>query len=119
MEQFTPGSDAFTKEAARRSLTASNLGHIIISDINQRAKFTGSVGWEGNSNAGIYSGIRTFSIGPGDKFGFILAPNRTMQDMFDRPGIWGGGNRPLFSLGTPNPNDSFTRLQIVDVTGNK
>ncbi|HAA30419.1 MAG TPA: hypothetical protein DCE56_25435 [Cyanobacteria bacterium UBA8553] len=47
MEQFTPGSDAFTKEAARRALTGSNNGHIIISDINQGAKFTGSVPWEG------------------------------------------------------------------------
>ncbi len=119
MEQFTPGSDAFTKEAARRALTGSNNGHIIISDINQGAKFTGSVPWEGNSNVGTYSGIRTFSMRPGDKFGFILAPNRTMQDMFDRPGIWGGGNRPLFSLSTPNPNDSFSGLQMVDVTGDK
>ena len=54
---------------------------------------------------------------PGDKFGLMLTPNGTIQQVFDNPKI-GGAIRPLFSLATANPSDGFQLGQIADITGN-
>ncbi|MCL1474596.1 hypothetical protein [Argonema antarcticum] len=50
IEQYTPGSTAFIQEAARRALTESNLGHVVIDDITVGAKFKANIPWEGDSN---------------------------------------------------------------------
>ncbi len=117
MEQYTPGSTAFIQEAARRTLTQSNLGRVVIDDIATGARFFGNIPWEGNSNRGTYSGIKTVTMNPGDQFGLMLVPNQTIQYVYDNPTTSGGGTRPIFSLGTPNTRDTLTGLQVVDVLG--
>ncbi|MCL1476011.1 subtilisin-like serine protease, partial [Argonema antarcticum A004/B2] len=62
IEQYTPGSTAFIQEAARRALTESNLGYVVIDDIAVGAKFKANIPWEGNSNRGTYSGIKTVTM---------------------------------------------------------
>ena len=115
MDQFDPGSHDFIQEAASRALSDSVLGHVVISDRTEGAKFFGELG-ESDWNAGEYLGVKTFEMHPGDEFGFMLIPNSTVQEVFDNPAIEGAG-RPLFSLATANPNDAFHVGQIADVTG--
>ncbi|MFP4123022.1 MAG: PA14 domain-containing protein [Coleofasciculus sp.] len=115
MEEFEPGSEAFIQEAASRALSDSELGHIVISDQTEGARFVGELG-ESDQNSGEYLGVKTVQMRPGDEFGFMLVPNNTVQRVFDNPDV-GGAARPLFSMATANPEDAFHTGQIADVTG--
>lgn len=117
MEQFEPGSPEFIQEAARRALSDSKLGHVVISDATDAAWFSREFAWEGDFNTGEYQGTKYASMRPGDKIGFMLVPNGTVQSVLEHPNCaW--ENRPLFSMATANPNDAFQVGQIADVTGN-
>nr|WP_141724508.1 S8 family serine peptidase [Desertifilum tharense] len=116
MTEFEPGSEAFIQEAARRALSQSELGHVVISDIQEGAKFSAALPHEGNFNSGEYLGVKEFTMRAGDKVAFMLIPNGTVERIFANPGS-GGNLRPLFSLATANPNDMFHAGQIADVTG--
>ncbi|MBP0030912.1 S8 family serine peptidase [Roseofilum sp. Guam] len=94
---------------------ASKLGQIVISDKTEGAKFEGTLG-EKNWNKGEFAGVKTVQMRPGDTFGIMLVPNKTVQQVFDNPSI-GGSGRPLFSLSTANPDGGFHVGQIADVTG--
>ncbi len=118
MEQFEPGSEAFIQEAARRAASSSELGHIVISDRAEGARFSGLLGpgerqdWNGSD----YLGVKTFSMRPGDEFGVMLVPDGRVEQLVKNPSL-GGSLRPLFSLATANPNDGLQLGQIVDITG--
>ena len=117
MEAFdTP--EAFIQEAARRALDSSDLGHVVISDRLEGAKFEGlgNLGEARNWNSGEYLGVKNFQMRAGDRFALLLVPNGTVQEVFDNPTI-GGSKEPIFSLATANPNDPFHFGQIADVTG--
>ncbi|MEA5417827.1 S8 family serine peptidase [Spirulina sp. CCNP1310] len=105
-----PGSQAFIQEAARRALSNSELGYVVISDATDGARFSNTAGTD--FNGGIYRGVRTFQMNGGDRFGFMLAPNHSIQQVYD-----GEAWRPIFSMATANPDDHFQFGQIADVTG--
>ncbi|MFB2921031.1 DUF4114 domain-containing protein [Aerosakkonema funiforme] len=111
MEHLQPGSEAFIQEAAHRALSSSELGHIVISDALEGARFSGKLG-EQSWNAGEYQGAKTVSMTPGNEFAIMLVPNGKVQEVFDNPKI-GGAKSPLFSISTVQGN----LPQIVDVTG--
>jgi len=115
MDEFELGSEAFIQEASRRALSDSELGHVVISDLTEGARFHGLLG-EGDYNSGIYQGVKAFSMRPGDEFGLMIVPNAKVQQVFNNP-FFDGARRPLFSLSTANPNDAFQVGQIADVTG--
>ncbi|MEG4922764.1 S8 family serine peptidase [Microcoleus sp. F10-D1] len=117
MEKFTPGSPEFIKEAARRALSNSLFGHVVISDPTEGANplFNGSLG-EGNDNEGLYSGPKTFAMKPGEAFAVMLVPNGTVEDVFNNPDA-DGDKRPLLSLSSTNPDDAWLYGQVADVTG--
>ena len=115
MDEFDPNSEEFIREAARRSLSDSTLGHVVISDRSEGARFTAELD-EGNWNSGEYRGVQTFTMRPEDEFAVMLVPQGSVEQVFDNP--WSGGaRRPLFSLATANPSDTFHVGQIVDVVG--
>ncbi|MEC4804906.1 MAG: S8 family serine peptidase, partial [Jaaginema sp. PMC 1079.18] len=118
MEHLEPGSEDFIEEAARRALSNSTEGYIVIDDATEGARFSGSTPWEGNFNSGdhIDPNLKTFEMKAGDKFGVMLVPNGTVEQVANNPNI-GGSVRPLFSLATANPEDAFHVGQIADVTG--
>ncbi len=121
MDEFEPGSEGFIQEAASRALSDSELGHVVISDTTEGARFSGSLGefyggQEADWNEGDYRGVKTFSMRPGDEFGIMLVPKGTVEAVLDNPGIE-GYQRPLFSMVTANPDDAFHVGQIADVTG--
>ena len=115
MNQFSSQED-FIKEAARRATSNSTEGYVVINDLNEGARFSGKVSYEDNYNKGNYQGIKSFAMKSGDEFAVMLVPNGTVQQVWQNPSL-GGSLRPLFSLGTANPNDEFSLRQIADVTG--
>ncbi|MEG4812385.1 DUF4114 domain-containing protein, partial [Microcoleus sp. F8-D3] len=117
MENFTSSAREFTREAAKRALSNSVLGHIAISESTEGANplFRGTLGEE-NYNNEPYKGVKTFDMAPGNTFAVMLVPNGKVQEIFDNPDI-GGDKRPLFSLSSLNPNDAWLYGQISDVTG--
>jgi hypothetical protein len=106
----------FIHEAAHRALSNSNLGHVVIADATEGAKFSGLMPseWE-NHNFGEYQGVKTFDMQAGDRFAVMLVPNGTVQQVLE--GNQDADIRPLFSLHTVNPNEAFHAGQIADVTG--
>jgi len=115
MEELEPGSEDFIQIAAKRAFSDSELGHVVISDQTDGARFSGELG-ERDWNSGEYRGAQTFQMRPGDEFGFMLVPNGRVQEVAENPAI-AGAKTPLFSLATANPDDAFHTGQIADVFG--
>ncbi|PPT07918.1 subtilisin-type proteinase [Geitlerinema sp. FC II] len=106
----------FIAEAANRASSNSELGHIVISDPSEGARFNGSLEGGEDWNSGSYKGVKTVNMKAGEKFGVMLVPNGRVSEVANNPEI-GGAKRPLFSLSTANPDDEFHIGQIADVTG--
>jgi len=121
LEQYdvstSQGLHDFIQVVAERALSDSELGHIVISDAAEGARFSGIFPSEWHDwNAGEYQGVKTFNMHPGDTFGVMLVPNATVQELYDNPDA-GGAVRPLFSMVTANPSEAFHLGQAVDVNG--
>ncbi|MFA9202183.1 MAG: DUF4114 domain-containing protein, partial [Candidatus Nanopelagicaceae bacterium] len=101
MENLTPGSSEYIQEAARRALSNSPEGYVVLSDGSKGAKFNGKLD-ESNHNSGDYQGIREFNFTPGTKVAFFLVPVGTVQQTFEKPTAE-AESLPLFSLATANP----------------
>ncbi|MDJ0674655.1 MAG: FG-GAP-like repeat-containing protein [Calothrix sp. MO_167.B42] len=111
MENLTPGSPEFIQEAARRALSNSTLGYIILADQTEGAKFGGELA-ESNKNQGNYLNVKTFTMNPGDRFIFMMVPNGTMEEVLDNPGI-DNNQRPLFSIAQANPDNGIQMTQLA------
>ncbi|MEG4463279.1 S8 family serine peptidase [Microcoleus sp. D3_18cC1] len=115
LEKFEPGSEAFIKEVAARSLSNSVKGHVVINDATEGARFSGFLG-ENNANEGVYLGVKSFAVTAGGKYGVMLVPNGSVKSVYDNPTV-GGSQRPLFSMAMANPVAGFHFGQIADLTG--
>ncbi|TAE02984.1 MAG: DUF4114 domain-containing protein, partial [Oscillatoriales cyanobacterium] len=112
MEQYPLNSDAFKQEAIKRALSSSELGHVVIRDRLEGARFSGEFG-EPNVNSGAYQGIKTFAMPPGAKFAVMLVPNGTVQEISESPSLW-QDKTPLFSIPAANPE---SQVMLADFTG--
>jgi Domain of unknown function (DUF4114) len=101
MENLTPGSTEYIKEASRRALSNTTEGYVILADTTEGARFNGELG-ESNYNSGDYQGINDFNFTPGTKVAFLLVPVGTVKQVFDNPTVE-DKYRPLFSIATANP----------------
>jgi len=110
MEGLTPGSPAFIQEAARRALSNSPEGYVVINDIADGATLEGELG-EANRNAGAPAGSRTVAFNPGAAIAVMLVPNGTVAEVFNNPGAE-GSLRPLFSVASANPNQQMHMGEI-------
>ena len=117
MEKLAQNSDAFITEAARRAVSNSNLGYVVINDATEGARFKGALPYDINRDRGEYKGVKTFTMLPGDRFALILIPNGANLQQVANKSATGHDARPLFSLPMANPNGSFMTGQIADVTG--
>ncbi len=113
MEQYPLNSDAFKQEAVKRALSSSELGHVVIRDRLEGARFSGEFG-EPNVNSGAYQGIKTFAMPPGAKFAVMLVPNSTVQEISESPSLL-ADKTPLFSIPAANPD---SQGMLADFTGN-
>ena len=112
MENLARDSLDFREEAARRALSNSLLGYVVLSDSTDGAQLEGELGEIGH-NSGDYPGSLTFRLNAGEQFALILVPNGLLQDVLDNPGIEGSG-RPLFSLAEANPDGASHVAQLGD-----
>ena len=116
LDAYELGSTDFIAEVARRVTSDSVLGYVIWNDPTEAARFSGVMNGEANFNGGTYAGLKPFEMQAGDKFGVVLVPDTTFVKVLEQP--WAEGSwRPLFSMVTANPHDSFQMGQIADVTG--
>ncbi|MBD0268532.1 MAG: DUF4114 domain-containing protein [Cyanobacteria bacterium Co-bin8] len=101
MENLQPGSQAFIQEAARRALSNSQLGHVVISERDQGAVLSRQP--EGEiSSVGDAGSTRIFSMQASDRIAVMLVPNGTVEMVRQRPSAE-GSLRPLFSVSAANP----------------
>ncbi|MEM9924691.1 MAG: alpha/beta fold hydrolase [Cyanobacteria bacterium P01_D01_bin.50] len=110
--KYEIGSDDFVQEAARLALSNSTSGYVVISEQTEGARYK----TEDADSGGEYKGIKTFEMNVGDQFGIILAPDGTLEEVFDNPRI-GGSKQPIFSLASMNPQKAFHIGHVKDVTG--
>ena len=85
MDTFVPGSPEYIQEAARRALTNSNEGHLVMQDRIEGAKYSTPLPWEGDYNRGEFLGVKTFEIQAGEQFAFIFTQHTSLQELADHP----------------------------------
>lgn len=112
MEDLTPGSVEFIQESARRALSDSELGYVVISDSVEGGRFSGELG-ESDKNAGEYSDVEFFFMNPDEEFAVMFTPDGTIEEVFSNPVI-DGNKRPLFSIAAANPNNAIQMGQFVE-----
>ncbi|MCT7954400.1 choice-of-anchor D domain-containing protein [Laspinema palackyanum] len=112
MENLAIGSTEYMQEAARRALSRSSEGHVVISDRWQGARFSDTFNEfrDFNWNGGAYQGRQNFDMTPGTKFAMMLLPHGTVQDVLSDANRLRGVRVPLFST-------QSTQGQMVDLTG--
>jgi hypothetical protein len=117
MDSFALGSTAYIQEAARRVLSNSGQGAIVINRNVEGAKFTSTLPWEGNLNSGPYLGPKTVQLTPNGRYGMMLIPNGTFSQLAANPAL-AGDKRPLFSIPGANPYTVTSQLlgQMGDLT---
>ncbi len=109
-----PGSPEFIQIAATRALSNSPDGYVVIADPSEGAKFSAALG-EQDWNYGEYQGVKTFEMTAGTRFGVMLIPNGTVEQVAN--GILDPDKLPLFSMASANPEYGLHIGQIADVTG--
>lgn len=102
MDQFVPNTPAYFQEAARRILSQSNWGQVLISNANQAASLVAdSFDWESQVNDGVegvqFRTSQTVNL-LGEQFGLMIVPKGTIQQIWENPNVK-GSNRPSFSFG--------------------
>ena len=116
MDTYEAGSAEFIQEAARRALSNSTEGYVVIADRDEGARFDGVLNEHENNdwNSGEYLGVKTFAMNPGDQFGFMLTTKGNVQKILGDPDKYLGKKQPLFSMAEANPDGEE---QIADITG--
>gem|GEM_PF-2226820 len=121
METLTPGSPEFIKEAARRALSGTEPGHIVIRDRVEGANVAGAMTWESNFAKGSYLGEKTVMMKPGDLIAAMLVPAGTVWEAFNKPDLGytlatsESKKRPIFSIPEANPVNSWGGTQMIDM----
>jgi len=117
MESLEPNSPEFIAEAVRRVLSNSEQGCIVISDRTQGARFSGQLGssTEPNRNKGVYKGLKTCNMKPGDTFATVLVPNASFTALAQNPATTDSAKRPIFSLASSNPEHEMYTGQIAKI----
>jgi Domain of unknown function (DUF4114) len=107
---------AFVHEAIRRVLSNSQLGHIVLSDQTDGAKFSGQLLQETiDYNSGTYQGVQQFAMTPGSHFGMILFSNSTFESAWNQT----SSERPMFSLVKVDGNALFKNVQMVSLADDR
>lgn len=117
MEDYALGSEEFLQEAARRATSGSNLGHVVIQDKKQSARFQSKLDWELDYNGGVHEGEQTFDMNAGDQFALILSQNVSLATLAQDPSKAAQfGKQAIFSI--PEANSTTRRVpQVVDFNG--
>ena len=114
MGKYAPGSAEFIKEAARRALSHSTLGSIVVNLYRDAARETSTLPWEPSFNKGVYRGLQQLKLTPRDAVAFMLVPNATVWSVFNgiNPSL-----RPIFSIPEANPTAGGGNRYMLDLDG--
>ncbi|MDJ0714467.1 MAG: DUF4114 domain-containing protein [Prochloraceae cyanobacterium] len=108
MDKYTPGSVEYIQEAAKRALSNSNDGYVVMSDKTEGAKYSSKLPWERrdhNKDKDQYLGVKNFSMKAGDKFGFMFVRHSSIEQLAKDPESYKKWkNLPLFSIPEANPD---------------
>ena len=106
LDQYEIGSKQFVKAVLDRVNSNSELGYQVVSDATADARYSPTWDWEALFNGENYLGSQSFSMNPGDTFGFVLLPDASFED--DTLTNWNGDwrRRPFFSMEAANPNNA-------------
>lgn len=118
MEDMEVGSTAFILEAARRALSNSQSGYVVIRDESDRARFSdlkNELSWEKDFNGGVYQGPQMFDMATGTKFAMMLVTDTTVAKIAQSTSI--NPDKVLFSFGSIDQKQGqfHRRLQILRV----
>lgn len=121
LENFLPTDGDFSQfnaEVSRRALSDSELGHIVIADATEGARFS-STKWGPNRNSGTYLGVKSFQMNPGDNYMVVMVPNRTFQETLDKSAT-DRSQQLLFSVSQLNPGEhvQFVQVAAANADGN-
>ena len=119
MENLEPNSGLFAEEAARRALSGTPSGYVILSDAEEGARLSGQLGSGGEVddwNEGQYNGVRRFRMRPGDKFATIMIPNDTLRAFYEDQHTKDAEKQPLFSLASSNPDFGLYFGQVANIS---
>jgi len=97
----------FVQEAARRALSNSASGQVVISDATEGAQFTGELG-EADVNAGEAASTQVLSLAAGTRFAVMLVPNGTVEQ------VGSGEQVPFFSIAAFNLNGQAQMGKAAD-----
>ncbi|MBD2665523.1 hypothetical protein B6N60_05248 [Richelia sinica FACHB-800] len=114
MDMYETGSAAFIQEAVRRATSNSKNGYVVVQDANDGGLYsdnTGILNWEPNFNGGVYQGEKIYEMNAGDAFGFVLAPNGTLNEILSGASL-SNSHKPVFSMSAANLNDT---IQVAEV----
>jgi len=119
MKAFVSNPTEFIKEAVRRVQCNNSNGHIVFSDSEEGARFSGSLGEKepADWNLGEYKGVKEFAMTPGDTFATILVPNSTFEALSRNPAGKDPVVRPIFSIVLLNSDYGMHIGQMADVSG--
>jgi len=104
MDDLVLGSPDYIAEAARRVLSNSTEGYVVVADGREGASLSGTLG-EANQNSGTAAGPKTFTLQPGDTVALMLVPDGSFEAVLTDPGAT-GSLQPLFSIDAANPDGS-------------
>ncbi|MBE9064738.1 DUF4114 domain-containing protein [cf. Phormidesmis sp. LEGE 11477] len=102
----------FTQEAARRALSGSAEGQIVIVDSTEAAQFSGELG-ERDRNEGTVASTQTLSLATGTRFALMLVPDSTVAAVAAGK-TQSDADTPLFSIAAFNPGGNHQLAQVSD-----
>lgn len=105
----------FAKEAARRALSGTSEGQIVIVDRTEGAQFKGKMG-ERDRNQGNPASTKTLTLATGTRFAFMLVPNSTVAAVASGETVLNASssNTPLFSIAAYNPGGHDQLAQAAE-----
>ena len=103
----------FAREAARRSISGTSDGQVVIVDSVEGAQFSGELG-ERDRNQGSAASTKTFTLAAGTRFAFMLAPNSTIAAVAADTALSDSENAPLFSIAAYNPGGTAQLAQAAE-----
>ncbi|HIK04218.1 MAG TPA: DUF4114 domain-containing protein [Trichormus sp. M33_DOE_039] len=118
MERLEVGSTEFILEAARRALSNSHNGYVVIRDESDRARFSdlkNELSWEKDFNGGVYKGPQQFQMAAGSSFAMMLVTDSTVAKIAQSTSI--SADKVLFSFGSVDKITGKVAPQIADITG--
>ncbi|MEM8501599.1 MAG: DUF4114 domain-containing protein [Cyanobacteria bacterium P01_D01_bin.1] len=103
----------FAQEAARRSLSGTAEGQVVITDRTEGAQFSGELG-ERDRNQGSAASTKSLTIAAGTRFALMLVPDSTIAAVAAGEILPNSSKAPIFSIAAYNPGGHAQLAQAAE-----